>query len=109
MVLAEKLQSSLHLGLLEQIYTETHGHIKWSSKLGASLGYICPICDTVESMQANMRREVLELMRVCEKLIGFAHQNGELTDEECETVVYYAKELEKQILPFCENHQQTAA
>ena len=58
-------------------------------------------------MKTNMRKEVLDLMRVCEQLIGFAHQNGGLTDEECQAVVYYAKELEKEILPFCKKHQQT--
>jgi hypothetical protein len=58
-------------------------------------------------MQTHMRREVLDLMHVCAKLIRFSHQNGGLTDEECEAVVYYAKELEKEILPFCEKHQQT--
>ena len=61
----------------------------------------------MEPMETNMRKEVLDLMRVCEKLIGFAHQNGGLTVEECGAVVYYAKELEKEILPFCEKHQQT--
>ena len=53
-----------------------------------------------------MRKEVAELMRVCEKLIGFAHQNGGLTDDECEAVVFYAKELEKEVMPYCKGQQQ---
>lgn len=53
-----------------------------------------------------MRKEVAELMRVCEKLIGFAHQSGELTDEECAAVVFYAQELEKEVLPFCKARHQ---
>ena len=40
-----------------------------------------------------MRKEVTELMRVSEKLIAFTHQNGGLTDEECEAVMFYAREL----------------
>jgi hypothetical protein len=49
----------------------------------------------------NMREEVSDLMRVCEKLISFAHQNGGLTDDECEAVVFYARELEREVLPYC--------
>lgn len=55
-----------------------------------------------------MRKEVAELMRVCEKLIGFAHQNGGLTDEECQAVVFYAQELEKEVMPYCQKHNQSS-
>jgi len=37
-----------------------------------------------------MRKEVKELMHLCERLIGFAHQNDRLSDEKCEAVLYYA-------------------
>lgn len=53
-----------------------------------------------------MRNEVAELMRVCEKLIGFAHQNGGLTDEECEAVVFYARELENEVMPYCKKQHE---
>lgn len=56
-----------------------------------------------------MRKEVAELMRVCEKLIGFAHQNGGLTDEECDAVVYYAEQLKKEVMPYCEKQHQSSA
>lgn len=41
----------------------------------------------------NLRPEVRELMRVSERLIGFAHQNnGSLSNDDCDAVVYYIKE-----------------
>jgi len=46
--------------------------------------------DKVVPLDMNMRKELKELMRICERLIGFAHQNDGLTDKECEAVVYYA-------------------
>lgn len=52
-------------------------------------------------MKHNLRPEVLELIRVAEKLIGFAHREKELNDDECAAVVYYAQELERELLPFC--------
>jgi hypothetical protein len=54
----------------------------------------------------DLRSEVKELIRVAEKLIGFAHQNGGLTDDECSVVMYYAKELEREMTPFCPNHYE---
>ena len=49
-------------------------------------------------MDLNMRKEVKDLMHICERLIGFTHQNEGLTDEECEAVVHYARELENEVL-----------
>jgi hypothetical protein len=46
----------------------------------------------------KMRKEVKDLMHICERLTGFTHQNDGLTDEECEAVVYYARELENEVL-----------
>lgn len=51
----------------------------------------------------NVRSQVQDFMRSCERLFGFAHQNGGLTAEECEALSYYAKELQQQIVPFCSN------
>ena len=45
-----------------------------------------------------MRKEVKEQMQICERLIGFADQNDGLTDEECEAVVYYGRQLENEVL-----------
>jgi len=50
----------------------------------------------------NLRSEVQDLIRACEHLIGFAHQtNGKLTRDACDLIMYYAKELEKEIAPYC--------
>jgi hypothetical protein len=57
----------------------------------------------------NVRPEIQELMRVCEKVIGFTHQNGGLTSEECEVVVFYVQELEQEIMPYCKHHQHSIA
>jgi hypothetical protein len=60
-------------------------------------------------MILNFQPEVLELSRVCERLIGYAHQNnGTLSDEECSMIVFYIKELEKEIMPYCSKHHQDA-
>jgi len=55
-------------------------------------------------MKHDIRPEVQELMRVCERLIGFAHQHDSLTEDECDVILYYAKELKKEITPFCHDH-----
>ena len=49
-------------------------------------------------MDMKMRKEGKELMHICERLIRFTYQNDGLTDEECEAVVYYARELENEVL-----------
>ena len=57
----------------------------------------------------NLRPEVRELMRVSERLIGFAHQNnGALSNEDCDAVLYYIKELQSEIIPYCSTHHQGA-
>jgi hypothetical protein len=43
----------------------------------------------------HIRPEIQDLMRLSERLIGFAHQEGELTKDECGAIMYYAKELER--------------
>jgi hypothetical protein len=44
-----------------------------------------------------------------EKLIGFAHREGELTEDECSAIMYYAKELAQEMAPYCPNHCETTA
>ena len=40
----------------------------------------------------NLKREVRELMRVSERLIGFAHQNhGSLSNDDCDAILYSSK------------------
>lgn len=46
-------------------------------------------------------------MRVCEKLIGFADQNGGWTEEECQAGVFYTQELEKEVMPYCRKQNQS--
>ena len=58
-------------------------------------------------MAHNIRKEVQDLMRVSEKLIQFAHMNGELNDDECDAILYYAQELEREVLPFCKPRSQS--
>jgi hypothetical protein len=57
----------------------------------------------------DIRPEIQELMRVSERLIGFAHREGELTNDECDAIMYYAKELEREMKPFCPDHCEIPA
>ena len=58
---------------------------------------------------SNLRPEVQELMRVSERLIGFAHQNnGSLSNDDCDAILYYIKELQREIMPYCSAHHQEA-
>lgn len=52
----------------------------------------------------EIRPEIKDLMRVAERLIGFAHQQGELTDDECIMIMYYAKELERELARYCPDY-----
>ena len=59
----------------------------------------------MEIKDENLRKEVKEFMRVCERLIGFARQNnGSLSNEECEAILYYAKYLQWEVIPYCQTH-----
>jgi len=50
----------------------------------------------------NLKPEVRELMRVSERLIGFAHQNhGSLSNDDCDAILYYIKDLQREIMPYC--------
>ena len=57
----------------------------------------------------DIRPEIQDLMRVSERLIGFAHREGELTKDECDMIMYYAKELEREMTPFCQDHCEIPA
>lgn len=48
--------------------------------------------------------EVNDFSRMAERLIGFARREGELSDDDCSVVMYYAKELERVFAPLCPNH-----
>jgi hypothetical protein len=48
-----------------------------------------------------MRDEVKQFMRQCERLISLALQTRELSEEECDVISYYAKELHEKTHPFC--------
>jgi hypothetical protein len=52
-----------------------------------------------------MRTEVKDFMRMCERLIGLALQTGQLSQEECDILSYYAKELHQTTHPLCEKHK----
>src|SRR5262249_11687163 len=53
------------------------------------------------SERDEVRPTVQEFMRGCERLFGFANQNGGLTDEECRRLIYYSEELHTYIYRFC--------
>jgi len=49
---------------------------------------------------ANLKPEVRELMRVSERLIGFAHQNhGSLSNDDCDAILYFVKDLQGELRP----------
>ena len=52
--------------------------------------------------------EVREHMRAAERLIGYARQTGQLNDDECSILMYYLKEIEREIAPLCQNHCDTS-
>jgi hypothetical protein len=52
----------------------------------------------------DLRTEVKDFSRMAERLIGFARRVGELSDDECGVVMYYAKDLERVFAPLCPNH-----
>jgi hypothetical protein len=48
-----------------------------------------------------MREEVKQFMRQCERLISLALQTKELSQEECDVISFYARELQEKTQPFC--------
>ena len=48
--------------------------------------------------------EVQGHLRAAERLIGYARQTGQLNDDECGVLMYYLKEIEREIAPLCKNH-----
>lgn len=53
-----------------------------------------------------MRHEVKEFMRMCERLISLAMQTGELSEDECGVISFYAQELQEKIPPLCIKYSQ---
>jgi hypothetical protein len=51
---------------------------------------------------ADLRKEVQHFMKECEKLLGFAHENGSLNERECQLLSYYANEITVHISNFPE-------
>ena len=53
-----------------------------------------------------MRKAVHEFMRVCERLIGFARLSKvALSFMECEAILYYAQEHEREVFSHCKKRQ----
>ena len=56
----------------------------------------------------EVRPEVQEFMRSCERLFGFTQTNGRLSAVECDILHYYVQELQNQIGPVCPNPHESA-
>jgi hypothetical protein len=57
----------------------------------------------------EVRPEVQEFMRSCERLFGFTQTNGRLSAVECDILHYYSQELQNQIGPVCPKPQENSA
>jgi hypothetical protein len=53
------------------------------------------------SLLIMLRNEVKDFMRMCERLIGLAKRTGELSEEECDVISFYAQELHEKTHPLC--------
>jgi hypothetical protein len=40
-------------------------------------------------------------MRMCERLLGLAMQSKELSEDECDVISYYTRELHEKTVPLC--------
>jgi hypothetical protein len=49
----------------------------------------------------SYRKETVDLMRACERLISLAKKTGSLTPEESQIASFYAKELHTELSPYC--------
>ena len=56
----------------------------------------------------DVRPEVQEFMRSCEKLFGFTLTNGRLSVVECEFLHHYSKDLQDQIGLLCSGPEQNS-
>jgi hypothetical protein len=52
---------------------------------------------------ADIRKQVQRFMKECERLLGFAHQNGGLNERECQLLSHYADELTDHVSTICES------
>jgi hypothetical protein len=53
-----------------------------------------------------MRPVIEDFMRSSERVIGFMHRNGGLDHEECQAVLLYIAELEREVVPRCERDHE---
>ena len=61
-------------------------------------------------METKMRKEVQELIHVCERLIGLARLRKEvLSNEECEAILYYVQDLEHEVFPYWKKRHKPSA
>jgi hypothetical protein len=56
----------------------------------------------------ELREEVRLFMSHCERLLGFATREGELTVDECDVIRFYAGELAEKIEPYCTKSDHSA-
>jgi hypothetical protein len=49
--------------------------------------------ESMTGLRQQMQYFIHECGKDCERLLGFAHQNGGLTDEECQALLRYAHKL----------------
>jgi hypothetical protein len=64
----------------------------------------------MKSMESKLGPEVQTYLRSCEELIDYAHQSDRpMTHEECLVVLVYAREVEKEISSYYEQHRRYAA
>jgi hypothetical protein len=59
-------------------------------------------------MNLDARKEVLDFMRHAERLIQLARMDGGLKEDECDAIVYYAREIEREVLPQCSKREESA-
>lgn len=57
----------------------------------------------------EVRPEVQEFMRACERLFGFTVAHGRLRAMECDVLHYYSQELQKQIGPACTQPEEDSS
>jgi hypothetical protein len=56
-------------------------------------------------MDRTRTAEVQKLINACEAVIKCASDNGGLSQEDCDTVLFYARALLQEVKPLCaENH-----
>jgi len=52
-----------------------------------------------------MRSEIIDFMRMSERLLGMALRSNELSQDECDIIAYYAHELQVRTAALCSKHK----